>query len=158
MQVREALHGHQELRAAPVQAPLLRRRLPALRPGAFWQSPMGAASHTVWGLLSFGHLNVCMCASHFFRAKSATVHGLFACIHPQAAVCVCSRVGGSYGVAITCAPAPATRGPASRAPCPPPSPARAGRPATVPPAAQRRLPSRPNALRCGPPVQQTLFA
>ena len=33
-QVREALHSHQELRAAPVQAPLLRWHLPTLRPGA----------------------------------------------------------------------------------------------------------------------------
>lgn len=33
-QVREALHSHQELRAAPVQAPLLRWQLPTLRTGA----------------------------------------------------------------------------------------------------------------------------
>ena len=87
MQVREALHGHQELRAAPVQAPLLRRRLPALRSGAFWQSPMSAASHTAWGLLLLGHLHVCMCASHFSLAEKRCF-SWHVCLRPPSGGCV----------------------------------------------------------------------
>ena len=87
VQVREALHGHPELRAAPVQAPLLQRRLPALRPGALWQSPVGAAPHAVWGLLLFRHLHVCMCASHFSLAEKR-YSSWHVCLHPPSGGCV----------------------------------------------------------------------
>ena len=127
MQVREALHSHQELRAAPVQAPLLRWQLPTLRTGARSELQSAAMiviaiyNHSGGACCCLQHLSplAVMCASQLSIAEKRLQ--FLACLtynlqqlRRQSACC--SHAGRSCGAETTCAPAPATAGPCQ--PCP----------------------------------------